>query len=200
MSNTTYQQYYKAKFEGALLYQDFVVDISLQVLGFAIMQYSSRAYQNTVGESRTGVEIKHDEKFARTGNLWIETAEKAMPRAGDYVPAGIYRTDNSWIYVIGDYNTIFYFAKNVLRILAGKYRIMPNKTATSLGFLLPERDAEKYAATVLRPRAEVKIAKITRDLADLGRELHELAKQNPAQLSLLDQLPKPPRGSTAAAR
>ena len=78
-----YDAYRANKIESGLLFQDFVVDVLLQTLGFAVVTNSSRAYQHTVGESRTGVEIKHDERFADTGNLWIEVAEKARPRPGD---------------------------------------------------------------------------------------------------------------------
>jgi hypothetical protein len=183
---SVYADYYKAKLDGAKLYQDFVIDAAWNLLGLAIVQYSSELYQRTVGESRTGVEIKHDEQFGRTGNLWIELAEKARPRDGPYVPAGIYRQDNTWLYVIGDYDAIFFFAKTLLRALhqSGRWQVIENKTRTSEGFLLKSCDAEKYAAAILRPNAADAVKKVVGNLAALGRLLHESAKRDINQLDL----------------
>lgn len=183
---STYQQYYAVKLEGAKLFQDFVVDAAWSLLGLAIVQYSSKAYQQCVGESRTGVEIKFDEKFSATGNLWIEIAEKAYPRGGNYVESGIYRNDNTWLYCIGNYDTIFFFSKTLLRGLyeSGKWSRLENSTKTSLGFLLRSAEAERYAATILRPNAAEKVARVIGDIAALGRELHIAAKGDRSQLDL----------------
>lgn len=174
-----YEPYRQNKIETGLLYQDFVVDCCWNLLGLAVVQYASKAYQYRVGESKTGVEIKHDEKFAKTGNLWIEVAEKARPRKGDYVPSGICRNDNTWLYLIGDYNTMFIFAKSFLKGLhkAQKYQVRPNNTETSMGYLLPVVDGKRYAAQILYPNASEKIGKEIGDLLALGRELHEAAKR-----------------------
>jgi hypothetical protein len=173
-----------------LLYQDFVVDLLFQTIGLVVVQYASRYYQMQVGESRTGVEIKHDERFAQTGNLWIETAEKARPRAGDYFPSGIDRDDNTWLYVIGNYDIVFGFPKMLLRALrdSGRYIVRPNNTATSLGYLLPSKHAHRYAAFVLTPNADIRVAKAVKDLEELGRVLHEAVLRNPAQATLFDEV------------
>jgi hypothetical protein len=189
--NENYRKYYTAKLEGAKLYQDFVVDAAWDLLGLAIVQYSSQAYQNVVGESRTGVEIKHDEIFGKTGNLWIEISEKADPLNQNYVDSGIYRTDNTWLYAIGDYDTVFFFSKTLLRGLhrSGKWRVLENKTKTSNGFLLNAIDAQRYAAAVLRPNATEKINRAIKNvqaLAELGRELHASVKANPDQSDLFE--------------
>lgn len=182
----TYAEYYRTKLNGAKLYQDFVVDAAWNLLGLAIVQYASETYQRAVGESRTGVEIKFDEKLGKTGNVWIEIAEKARPRDGPYVPSGIYRTDNSWLYAIGNYDTIFIFAKNDLRLLhkSGRWTIRENNTQTSEGFLLSRDEAQRYAAAVLTPNAAQKVAKVVHDIAALGRTLHEAAKRDQAQMDL----------------
>jgi len=78
----SYAAYRMNKLESGLLYQDFIVDLMLQVLRFPVTTYSSRLYQATIGEGPAGVEIKHDEKFKKTRRLWIEVAEKAQPRLG----------------------------------------------------------------------------------------------------------------------
>jgi len=188
MNVAEYERYYKAKLEGALLYQDFVVDCAWNLLGLAIVQYASKTYQQSVGESRTGVEIKHDEQFAKTGNLWIEVAEKARPREGDYATSGIYRQDNAWLYVIGDYDTLFFFSKRLLVALhkSGKFNVIENRTKTSRGFLLSHVEGERYASILLHPKAAQKIAKIAADIEHLGRELHALVRRDERQLSLFE--------------
>ncbi len=202
MSREQYQAYRKNKIETGLIYQDFVVDLAWQTIGLAIVQYSSQTYQRTVGESRTGVEIKHDEQFARSGNLYIELAEKALPRPGPYFPSGIYRDDNTWLYVIGDYNTVFIFAKTLLRQLHAclgvrscfdvlqrdgntiKVAGLENKTKTSVGFLINKDRAESHACVILQPNAENKISKLTLDLQKAGRDLHAIVAAKPGQGSL----------------
>jgi hypothetical protein len=181
-----YNDYRTNKIESGLLYQDFIVDLMLQVLRFPVTIYSSRLYQTTVGEGPAGVEIKHDEWYARTGNLWIEVAEKARPRAGDYVPSGIFRDDNSWLYIIGNYDIVFVFSKVLLQAYSrtGRYPLLENRTRTSQGFLLPDTVARLSAVRVLAPKAEQKIIAAVGDLHELGRHLHQAALANPAQRSL----------------
>jgi hypothetical protein len=185
-----YAAYYKAKLEGALLYQDFVVDVFYQHLGIPIVQYASKAYQNGVGESRCGIEIKFDELSSIKPNLWIEIAEKATQRDGPYIESGIYRNDNAWLYVIGNYNVIYVLSKNILRRIhqSGKYSTIENGTLTSKGILLPQKDAHKYADIVLTPQAENKINKLTRNLSETGKMLHEFLIQSNdrRQLTLFD--------------
>jgi hypothetical protein len=182
----SYPQYYATKLEGSRLYVDFVVDCAWTHLSHAICQYGSKLYQQTVGESRNGCEIKFDEQYAKTGNLWIEIAEKARPREGPYVPSGIFRQDNTWLYVIGDYNTIFFFAKTLLRALyhSGRWPVIQNRTSTSEGFLLRRFEAEKFAAVILYPNATEAVKKVAGDVAQLGRILHEAAKRDVNQLDL----------------
>ena len=176
MNHNDQQSYYKNKLESGQLYQDFVVDCCWELLGLAVVQYSSKVYQQLKGESRTGVEIKHDEKFASTGNLYIEVGEKAMFRGGDFTDSGIERGDNTWLYVIGNYDTIFIFSKSLLKAMyrSGRYRVFEISMGTSRGFLVPKADAEKYAAQILFPNAEKKIGKTLADLHTAGKELQEM--------------------------
>jgi len=172
---TNYQPYRDVQIQNGEEYQDFVVDCCWDLLGLAVVQYASALYQKTVGESRTGVEIKHDMKFGVTGNLWIELAEKAVPRPGPYAKSGIQRHDNSWLFIIGDYDTVFVFPITLLRLLAssGRYRHIENGSKTSVGFLLPVNDALKYASAVLHPNASEKIGKRLKDLHALSKELYD---------------------------
>jgi len=184
----SYEDYRRTQLADGQLYQDFVVDVAWQA-GIAIAQYASKAYQFAVGESRGGYEIKHDKRFVETGNLCIETAEKARPRSGPYAPAGIMR-DGHWLYVIGNYDVVYFFANKLLRMLSaakgaeGRPRYRHYEIATSQGFLLPRADAEKYAALVLRPDASGKVSKLVGDLEELARQFHADIQVGPTQHSL----------------
>src|SRR5215831_7939781 len=133
----TYAEYYKAKHEGALIFQDFVVDTVWRLMHIHLIVYGSKAYQFSKGEGPTA-EIKHDELFKQTRRLWIEVAEKAAPRGGPYAVSGIYRQDDTWMWAQGDYDTIFLFQKLNLRAIhkSGRYNVIENRTFTSEGFLI----------------------------------------------------------------
>ena len=133
--------YYNDKLQEGLEFQD-IVTRELYQRGIVVVGYSSRKYQNNEGENLLGAEIKHDGKFRETGNLYIETSEKAHPDRQNYTPSGIYRGDNSWLFVIGDEKTIYIFSTKYLKMLEPKYQSV-NKP-TSNGYLLPLPDADKY--------------------------------------------------------
>uniref|UniRef100_A0A6H1ZZK5 Uncharacterized protein n=1 Tax=viral metagenome TaxID=1070528 RepID=A0A6H1ZZK5_9ZZZZ len=183
-----YEEYYRTQMEDGALFQDFVVDVAWQA-GLVIAQYASKTYQFSVGESRSGVEIKHDKQRKSTGNLYVEYAEKRRPRPGPYAPAGIMRNDH-WLFAVGDYDVVYFFANNLLRGLfaaskadgSPKYRRVQSRT--SQGFLLPEDDGAKYAALVLRPDAAGKVEQRITDLEGLARSLHVVMLENPKQLTL----------------
>lgn len=69
---------YKEKFEAGIQYQDWVVE-KLYDAGLPIISYSSKKYQNLIGENKAGLEIKFDRNWVKTGNLYIEIAEKSNP-------------------------------------------------------------------------------------------------------------------------
>lgn len=133
--------YYQQKLEEGLVFQD-VVTAALYRRGIVVVGYASRRFQVERGENMLGAEIKRDGNFRQTGNLYLETAEKAHPNNPTYAPSGIMRGDNSWLYVIGDEKTIYVFATKYLRMLAGRYREVT--TATSIGRLMPVAEADKY--------------------------------------------------------
>ena len=138
----SYNDYYKDMLKKGLEFQD-VVTRELYQRGIVIVGYASQKYQNEAGENMLGAEIKHDMKFKDTGNLYIEVAEKSHPDKPDYTPSGIYRKDNSWLYVIGNEEEIYIFSTKILRMIEGKF-FHPEPTPTSKGFLIPTVDAEKY--------------------------------------------------------
>ena len=146
-------KYYKEKLDQGLMYQDFVVE-KLYDHGLPIISYSSKKYQIMIGENKAGLEIKNDDKFRNTGNFYIEIAEKSNPQKPHYVMSGIYRNDNTWLYLIGDYQDIYIFGKKHLIQMhqTGLYRKV--EIPTSKGFLLPLSDAEKYAVKIINCEAK----------------------------------------------
>ncbi len=154
---------YKKKMDKGLEYQDFVFE-RLYEIGMATIAYSSKKYQVTKGENKAGFEIKFDDRLKDTGNLYIEVAEKSNASNRDYVPSGIYRNDNTWLYLIGDYNKIYIFDKKRLRkIYEGehykKFNGRPVQIPTSKGFTISAKYAEeelaiKVIACISRPQAE----------------------------------------------
>ena len=177
-----YMPDHQNRMNAGLLYQDFIVDLAYQQ-GLVIVQYSSEEYQKGIGESRTGAEIKYDGQFAKTGNVYIETAEKAWPRDGAYWPSGIYAHERTWLYIIGNFDTVFLFQKKILQLLhqAGRYPL--KQIITSQGFIIPGNDAMKYAE-VWHPDGAEKVKHLADNLAEKGKELHYLATMNPSQLTL----------------
>lgn len=135
--------YYVKKLEQGLLFQDIVTE-ALYQRGIVVVAFSSRRYQVERGENMLGAEIKRDGQFRTTGNLYIETAEKSHPDNPAFIASGIHRKDNSWLYVIGDEKTIYIFSTKYLQMLENRYDDRRVKKTTSLGFLLPLADAEKY--------------------------------------------------------
>lgn len=84
----------------------------------------------------------------KTGNLYIETKEKSNKLNPNFVDSGIYRDDNTWLFLIGNYEEIFIFSKKDL-ILMEKTNIegkINRKTETSIGFTLNREIAERYCA------------------------------------------------------
>ncbi len=142
-------QYRQERYEAGDKFADFANDI-LYANGVIIGMYHSKDRQWSVGESRAGMEIKYDEQRVKTGNLYIETAEKTNKDNAAFVQSGILSTDNRWLYLIGDYHAIWIFSVTMLRHLRPKYREIEIGMGTSKGFLLPQKDADKYAARVLK--------------------------------------------------
>lgn len=153
---------YTTDLQRGLEYQDYVFDQLRVMDGMPIFlgAYSSVKYQCGKGESPSGLEIKYDAKFKETGNLFIETAEKSYAEQVSFHPSGAMSEDNSWLYLIGDYDEAFIFSKNLLRALcrkdnpAIKYRELP----TSQGYLFPLDYVKRkclYAKHILFERDDV---------------------------------------------
>ena len=141
--------YYQECLQKGLEYQDFVFTQLRSMDGMPIFlgAYASEKYQYKKGESLSGLEIKFDDKFHETGNLFVEYKEKTAPSNEIFVPSGIMRNDNTWLYLIGDYEQAFVFAKNTLREYCSthdeKLEKRLSSTKTSWGYLLPVKQVKK---------------------------------------------------------
>lgn len=123
---------------------DFVME-TLQKRGVVLQAYTSRRKQYKTGESLQGWEVKLDNRFIDTGRLSIEIAEKSRRNIPNWTPSGIYRRDNTWIYIQGNFKCFYWFQKKVLIALhkTGKYK-EDEYNGTVKKFYLPISDAEKY--------------------------------------------------------
>jgi len=136
-------------YQSGLEFQDFVGELLQEELGIVITNYQSQRFQFGVGENKQGIEIKLDRDILRTGNVSIEVAEKTKAGNLHFVPSGIYRSDNSWLYLQGNWDIIFIFSKNILCLLHKSGRYKTDTLPTLQRFLLSVSDAKKYAAKVL---------------------------------------------------
>ena len=127
---------YKLMLEKGLQFQDFITDILIKELGISLSTYSSQKYQNLKGENKQGFEIKFDDKYKDTGNVYIEVAEKSNPLNENFISSGIYRNDNTWLYLIGDYKEIFIFSKKHLKLMYESKKYKEVIISTSKGMLI----------------------------------------------------------------
>lgn len=139
MDNIEVDNTYKDRFFEGTDFQDYCID-KLYNNGIVVIPFSSRKYQLLKGESKSGYEFKYDKLFSKTGNFYIETAEKSKDQT-EFKPSGIFRKDNTIFWCIGDYERIFLIAKNQLQIVCKQYKEV--QTETSKGFLLPLERAKK---------------------------------------------------------
>lgn len=135
-------------------FQDFVVEKLINELGISISIFQSKKYQFTKGESLQGVEIKYDARSTgdctykeckATNNVAIEVAEKSNKNNFNWIRSGIYRLDNSWLYIVGNYQNIWVFGKKHLVLMhqSGKYKEIQT-LPTLKTMLLPIEYADKY--------------------------------------------------------
>ena len=147
---TNYKEYRKECMQKGIEYQDFICE-RLHQQGIVLQNMQSKKYQYK-RENLLGLEIKFDDIMNNTKRIYIETAEKAQPREGDYVPAGIYRDDESWLYGIGNYETFYIFDKKGLQRLDKAnpaWLFRPEPTPTSKGFCIPLEKAKEIAMKII---------------------------------------------------
>ena len=93
-------------------FEDYACD-RIAESGITLRTYKSAAMQLGVGESRAGFEFKLDAGHRRYGHLSIEVAERRRA-SGLWVPSGIFRDDNTWLYIQGDTSLFWVLFKPAL--------------------------------------------------------------------------------------
>ncbi len=135
-----YKENYKYELDRGQKFEQHVAKVLKDNLNI-VLEFFIGKEEQLKGETLQGIEIKFDDKTKKTGNLYIECGEKTHPAIPGYYPGGIYRDDNTWCYVIGDYDTIYLFGKKVLQSVVDDFKHV--QTPTSQGFLIPLARAEE---------------------------------------------------------
>lgn len=146
-------EYYADKLNDGIEFEKFVYEV-LKDIGLVVTKPYTTKKMQFKGENSIGWEIKYDQRMAETGNAYIEIAEKSDPKNDKYVNSGIYRDDNTWLWLIGNYTEIYIIQKNLLKMLVetGRYRQVENDRKTSIGYLIPKKVLKRYAGKVIIPR------------------------------------------------
>lgn len=126
-------------------FQDYVVEKLSNNYGISITVFQSKKYQFNIGESLQGVEIKYDARSTgdctynectATGNVGIEVAEKSNPNIVEFTPSGIYRLDNTWLYIVGNYHQFWALNKKHLIALHKENKYTTKTTLPTLKTML----------------------------------------------------------------
>lgn len=130
-----------------LAYEEHVYAV-FRALGEVLHPCRTIVEQCSVGENRERCEIKKDQRFRETGNLFVETDERPDVRSR-WARAGIYHYAQPRWFAIGDERTIRLFVAATLRALlppalgdvfCGFRKAI---TPTAAGYLLPVRAADR---------------------------------------------------------
>lgn len=138
-------------FEVGNNFQDHVC-IELAKENIILQNINSKKFQYETGENLQGFEIKYDARCTGdngtipTNRLSIEVGEKTNAANSCFVPSGIYRSDNSWLYIQGNYQQFWIFPKKLLVMLHQSGRYQEHEMPTVQKFYLPIEDADKYCA------------------------------------------------------
>ena len=142
---------HKDSYNIGIEFEDFVC-IHLAKSGVILQNIHSKKFQYETGENLQGFEIKYDARSLGCNNteatkqLSIEIAEKSKKDIPFYTPSGIYRGDNAWLYIIGNYKAIWVFSVSILRLLHESGRYTEHTLPTIKKYHLPLKDAQKYCA------------------------------------------------------
>jgi hypothetical protein len=132
-------------------FQDFVC-LELSKMSIILQNINSKKFQYDIGENLQGFEIKYDARCTGdqgtipTNRLSIEIAEKTNAINQEYIKSGIYRNDNSWLYIQGNYHMIWIFSKKILKLLYESGRYKEDFLPTIKKFYLPIQDADRYCS------------------------------------------------------
>lgn len=129
-------------------YQDFVME-KLYKMGLPLLMYSSLEFQRSHGENMAGIEIKLDRKYKRYDSHYIEISERTNAKQ-NFRDSGIFRNDNSWLFLIGDYEEANIFSIRQLRSFYNKNNKSVVCTKTSKGFILSRNEIEKLKLRTIK--------------------------------------------------
>lgn len=105
-------------------FEDYVCDRLAEECGIILRTYKSKSRQLSVGENKAGFEIKLDKTHTKWGHLSIEIAERSRA-GGPWYLSGIFRNDNSWLYIQGNKEVFWVLFKPALIEYAAKKKVTP---------------------------------------------------------------------------
>jgi len=130
-------------------FQDFVC-IEMAKDGIILQNINSKKFQYSTGENLQGFEIKYDARCTGdrgtvpTNRISIEIAEKTNAENKEYIPSGIYRGDNAWIYIQGNYMMFWVFSIKHLRLMFETSKYNAEELPTIKKFYISLEIADKY--------------------------------------------------------
>ena len=126
-------------------FESFIMDWFSKQKNINLSHYTLLKEQIEKGENRQGIEIKNDQKFIETGNLFI-----SVERDYGYTKyeSGIYK-NQSWLYVIGNEDEFYIFSTKHLKqyyefnkpALFDGFKSLKN--GIDKGFLLSKKQADR---------------------------------------------------------
>ena len=124
-------EYYKQKLFEGKAYEIWVVQQLKKKRNLHLEIIDDKVGQYTIGETKQGYEIKYDNIYKKSGNLYIEIAEKTDPKNKKYIASGIFRQDNTHTWIIGNFQEAYMFDKKEyfgdIKITKTSYGILLNK-------------------------------------------------------------------------
>ena len=130
-------------------FEDFVCD-KLSEMGLILRTYKSKEYQFNTGENKIGWEIKLDNGVVKYKHLSIEVAEKTRNDPSlRWTPSGIFRNDNSWLYIHGNKELFWIlFKPAVVRFAREKNPQIHESHGTVRKFYLEYSDADRLGIRI----------------------------------------------------
>jgi hypothetical protein len=156
-------EYFTKQLEEAFLFENYIANLLKDQFNMEIGAFMDAQGQYDLGENALGIEIKNDKLVQKTGNLYIEYAEKSNANNNKYVPSGILKDDNTRYFLIGTAQKFYILPKTQLVTiyedtlvgkLKGKTRLV--EIATSKGVLLPLKFFSSYCLSLEQMVEELK--------------------------------------------
>tara|TARA_A100000171_G_C2134453_1_gene149117 strand:- start:2761 stop:3231 length:471 start_codon:yes stop_codon:yes gene_type:complete len=131
------------KLKKGISFESYIADWFQREKGISLSTYHAHNEQRK-GENRQGIEIKNDQCFNSTGNLFISVKRIYGTL---HLNWGVFKQDNTWLYVIGDKSKHWIFLRKTLqtyyKVKQPKLKKAAIKGGTELGFLLTLKQADK---------------------------------------------------------